>query len=321
MKIFFAKITLAQIVDINLDYKTVTAEVQIEVSFLERMIEANETRDTDIELSLDIYKTPELLEIFHTRTRFEPATPSTQRINELIKGEGAMITVELNKVLEFYCKVNFNMYPFQRVRCEIGITTVNEGDEVKVLDRQHIRLAENFAFPLATDYEIYYYPHLQSQYKPILLDGKEEIEKQSATGFLLVLNYHSMEVILIYYLPAFIMVCLSLLSFLIPSAHYSYKVILILLSLLNLENQLIGLNKISPKGGSGPTAAAVYLLGCTITSTLCLCLNIVVFRWNKYPFILKEVNFYSGLLNVVIFILFNILYWSVLIPNIQKTEY
>jgi len=64
MKTFFAKITLGQIVDINLDHKTVTAEVQIEISFLERVIEANETRDADIELPLDIYKTPELVEIF-----------------------------------------------------------------------------------------------------------------------------------------------------------------------------------------------------------------------------------------------------------------
>ncbi|XP_023348768.1 uncharacterized protein LOC111717505, partial [Eurytemora carolleeae] len=134
----------------------------------------------------------------------------------------------------------------------------------------------------------------------------------STIGFQLSFKYRPNEALLIYYLPAFILVVISNLSFLIAVDGAPARISLVTLSLLALVNQFNSLNGVAPKGGKGPTAAAIYLLTCVFSNCFCLGLNILSFRFKKDSLMFKRVNLYTGLTSSLSFLLFNIIYWPVI---------
>ena len=291
--------------DIDLIRKSVTVELHTQLSLLEKRIEANETAffiPSEIREQLDF---PHLSMDARRHHYHKMQGPKHSFfIRQLVKGGGALISFRKISKSEFFCEMDFRMYPFHNINCKVEIKS--DRKNLKFI-AEDISVADKFVFNFNSDYEMRFQSSLKFKF---------DDEKNPVIGLIIGLKYRPLEAILVHYFPALIMVSLGFLSFFLPTSESSYRISLVSLVILGLLNQFNCLTMTAPKGRKGSSAAAIYLLACLLNSTRSLFLNVMVIRYDDV-ILEKKVNFYSGVLNASLFILFNILYWTAVISSVS----
>ncbi|XP_023346397.1 uncharacterized protein LOC111715308 isoform X2 [Eurytemora carolleeae] len=285
---------LIQLHEINILRRAVNVEVFTRFSWFEERITANETNlqvDSDLKKHLLIPETRIVNVRSLNKLDMVQGTKHDIYVSKIINGKGAVLTFSYKSEVEFGCDMDFNMYPFNNINCNYKITSSTRDSSELVFQSEDIRVTDQFVFQFDSDYDMTFYPTLKDNLVPSLL---LKDRTYSLVGFRIGLKYRPLEALLVHYLPAFLLVIIGLL------------------------NQFNSLNRVAPKGGKGPTAAAVYLMACVLNSSLCMGLNVLVFRYKVDAILSKRVNFYCGLLNLFLFLLFNILYWPAVITKIRQ---
>lgn len=313
------QLQLRQILGLDLDQRTVTVEVFTNLYWKDWWVETLSNKATTIdeqvrdEVRLIDWHVQDLRNITHSL----PVHDSGLIASPSLDGTGSIISISTEATVVFNCEMNFNLFPFNKIKCDYVITSTDydSGKLMFQANWSQIVNAHKLEFQLESDYEVQFDPILPKNLSASAVH-RDHSSYHSAIGFQIYLKYRPTEALLLYYLPALILVLAAHLSFLIKPDGAPTRISLVTLSLTAVMNQFNTLNQISPKGGKGPTAAAIYLLTCVFSNCFCLGLNILTFRFKNDPVKFQNVNFYSALTSSISFLLFNLIYWPVILVSI-----